>query len=148
MTTADTIAKLERALDRAYMHECPGNPESPEKTNPCRHPALQHMTDRVTAIFTREILIQIQSIEDSGRADDLKLIPALAMLADQVMTHSRVISAIALSCIAAAHDDPDWARRVTETFRRALAAMEFSGEMPKNDVVDHSAAYLRWMRPE
>ena len=53
MTTADTIAKLEHALDRAYMHECPGNPESPEKPDPCRYPALQHMTDRVTVIFTR-----------------------------------------------------------------------------------------------
>ena len=145
MSTADTLAKLERAMDRSYMHECPGDPESPEKTDPCSHPALQHMSDRIAAIFTREIFIHIQSAED---ADDLELMADLATLATQVMTHSRMISAVALSCIAAAHDDPDWARRVTETFRRALAAMEFSGEMPKNDVVDHSAAYLRWMRPE
>ncbi len=145
MPAADTLAKLERALDRSYMHECPGDPESPEKTDPCSHPALQHMSDRIAAIFTREIFLHIQEAED---ADDLELMAVLAILAAQVMTHSRLISSVALSCIAAAHDDPDWARRVTETFRRALAAMEFSGEMPDSDVVDHSAAYLRWMRPE
>lgn len=145
MPAADTLAKLERALDRSYMHECPGDPESPEKPDPCSHPALQHMSDRIAAIFTREIFIDIQDAED---ADDLELMAGLATLATQVMTHSRMISAVALSCVAAAHDDPDWARRVTETFRRALAAMEFSGEMPDSDVIDHSAAYLRWMRPE
>lgn len=145
MSTADTLAKLERAMDRSYMHECPGDPESPEKTDPCSHPALQHMSDRIAAIFTREVLIHIQ---DAEAADDLELLVRLGMLAAQVMTHSRMISAVALSCIAAAHDDPDWARRVTETFRRALATLEFSGEMPTSDVIDHSAAYLRWMRPE
>ena len=70
MPAADTLAKLERALDRSYMHECPGDPESPEKTDPCSHPALQHMSDRIAAIFTREIFIHIQSAEDE---DDLDL---------------------------------------------------------------------------
>lgn len=145
MPVADTLAKLERALDRSYMHECPGDPESPEKTDPCSHPALDHISDRIAAILTREIFIHIQSAEDAG---DLELMAGLATLAVKTLDSSRLISSVALSCVAAAHDDPDWARRVTETFRRALSALEFSGEMPDSDVVDRSAAYLRWMRPE
>ena len=141
-----TIRKLERAFDRSHFHECPGNPDEGDSPGSCRHTALDHMADRTTAILTKTIFEHMR--EALNEPTDLDLHSELGILALNAISASRLISSVALSCIAAAHDDPDWARRVTEAFRRALAAMVFSGEMPDSTAIDHSAAYLRWMRPE
>lgn len=143
-TPSETVRLLERAFDRAHMHECPGDPAK-DTIEPCNHTALDHMSDRTMAIVERTIF---QHMDVAWRTHRLDLARDLSELALRTMEMSRLLAAVGLSCIAAAHDDPDWARRVTETFRRALAAMEFSGELDSAEIVDMSADYLRWMRPE
>lgn len=140
------IRKLERAFDRAHLHECPGNPDEESLTTFCSHTALDHMADRTTAILTKTIFEHMR--ESLSEPTDLELHASLGMLALNVISSSRLIASVALSCVAAAHEDPEWARRVTEAFRRSLDALVFSGEIPNTTVVDISGEYLRWMRPE
>ena len=142
--------RLSIALGRAHMGECPGDPGSDE-VKPCRHTALEHATERVAAIITDSIMRGMQQAIDEAdppttpeEAAALRAASEMGLIA--TLAYSRLIGAAVLSGITAASEDPEWAAAVADRFRKALSAIDFSGEAVTNGI-DMSAAFRQWMNP-
>lgn len=142
--------RLSIALGRVHMGECPGDPSSDE-VKPCSHTALEHATDRVAGILTDFVMSDTQQAIDEAdppltedEAAELRAASAIGLL--DVLNMRRFIGAAVLSGIAAAAEDPEWGVAVTDSFRKALSAIDFSGEALTYGI-DSSAALRQWMNP-